>query len=242
MKPTFVIGTMMFGLAMLVGCSTPTPPPATHPTWCNKDPKEEPHFHDCNGNLYLPGHEPEECIPEEPEVVVQKPVEPPTPDPIIGAYHIFYYEWPTRQYVYRVFASGSDSYGLRWERKGSTYRFFANSNPEQTKFNLTYSSAKGDPNIVMQDDTKFVRFEGIKKSDDPNFLFDFYVLAADNKTQHPKDLKCVNIGRKERPDHGNWYKEGSPPNFAETLQECEKLCPALASSTTREYTCPGDRR
>ena len=60
-------------LALLVGCSTPTPPPAKHPSTCTKDPAKEPHFHDCNDNLYLPGHEPEECIPEEPEVVVPKP-------------------------------------------------------------------------------------------------------------------------------------------------------------------------
>ena len=48
----------------------------------------------------------------------QKPVEPPTVDPIVGTYHVFFKQMPERQAIYRIYADGRAvlaSFGMGFE-------------------------------------------------------------------------------------------------------------------------------
>ena len=183
-----ILSAAAIALLLLAGCSTTPDPTPSHPTWCNKDPKKEPHFHDCNGNLYLPGHEPEECIPEEPpEPVVQKPVEPPKPDPIVGTYKNFRTKPSVLVNVFRVYQDNGAGFNsgidYRWERDGNVYRFYPKGRGrEKQRFVLKYQSIRGEPNILTVPDANSswqdLTTEGLKLSDNPEYQFDLYKVQC----------------------------------------------------------------
>ena len=204
---------------------------------------EEPF--DCDDDLILEPHLPEECIPPEPPEPV-KPAEPPKPDPIVGTYQLFYPGYPTSEWVIRIYPNGTSNSGVLWERHGDHYRFFLRSKPTETAFRLTYSHVRGEPNISTTSDSKWTAFEGIKKSSDPKFKFDFYVLLQ-SKRGEISNHYCKNIGATEWTGANPGMSTSAPPNFAETLIECEALCPAYVAwmydrAPLTNYTCPQDRR
>lgn len=252
MRTTFLLGAAACSLAFLIGCSTPSPSPssspAKHPTSCNKDPKKEPHFHDCNGNIYLPGHMPEECIPEEPEVVLQKP------DPIIGTYHIFYTTVPERQNILRIYSTNRASLGYgkdiyRWEREEDAYHFYVNvpGKPESYKYSSEYTDLAGEPHLkTFGSNSGWGYFEAVKLSGDPDYLFDHFRLTW--LKGNIWKWGCVNIGRKQETNGTLPYKRSwthSQIDFADSLEECEALCPEAVQKDPKwgaKRSCPEDRR
>ena len=86
-------------------------------------------------------------------------------------------------------------------------------------------------------------FEGVKKSSDPDFLFDLFMLKARSEGGVRK-VSCANIGHKDSARITARKDKTSRPDFAETLGECEELCAQhYASSRARGGTsCPQDRR
>jgi len=239
-----ILSAAAIALLLLAGCSTTPDPPPSHPTWCNKDPKKEPHFH-CNGSIYMPGHEPEECLPEEPpEPVVQKPVEPPKPDPIVGTYKIFYTGMPMKQSLLRVHSDNSagttGKYAeFRWSKDGDSYRFDWRQNnsgdPNSYPFSLKLQSAEGDPDIVtVYSKSNWYAFEGIKVSDDSELPFDLYRhswrIEGDNYVSD-----CRNIGRYESGNHQAYSGPTTPRDYADSLEECQSLCPTIAEYQRRKY-------
>jgi len=209
---------------------------------------EEPY--ECDSDLILEPHLPEECIPPEPpEPVVQKPVEPPKPDPIVGTYRQFYVNSNNRTSVIRVSADGKMIVGkteYRWEKvRGGNYRIYYARTGEYV-YPLAYVEIDGEPEIKASVN-KFSDYEAIKLSNDPKFLFDLYKLGG-----HP-NWECYNIGRNEIPSAvALWEGPHTPPDFSESLDECESLCPAVRADLTRirqnngapprAETCPQDRK
>jgi len=97
--------------------------------------------------------------------------------------------------------------------------------------------------------------ESIKLSTDPLYSFDFYKLGVDGF-----EWGCYNVGRGEKWAGYYFIYPGYPKFSADSLEECEALCPALMShvfshpdwrkkksqsqiqETLAKATCPQDRR
>ena len=225
-----ILSAGAIALLLLAGCSTTSEPPPSHPTWCNKDPKKEPHSHDCNGNLILPGHMPEECIPEKAaEPVVQKPIEPPKPDPIVGTYEVYYSRLDNIKSIHRFYADGTATLqndgDMRWELRDGEYDVFQKiSDSWSLRYSLSLQFIKREPNLVSHPKRQpsFFRFEALKLSDDPDHQFDFYAFRIEWKSG-AHEWNCYNVGRGEK---AGLHSMTSPVgNSAETLEACVALCP-----------------
>jgi hypothetical protein len=271
-------------LVFLVSCAdTPSKPTSTGGsssgsgkvvTATSEDPYE------CDGDLILEPHLPEECIPPEPpEPVVQKPVEPPKPDPIVGAYrcHNFLEQDGGLLRVYPNNKVDPDSMGVltMWKKDGESYNFYLRGqvyNPNKKKyvrvppiraFIATYSDAEGEPNLTAVNweaqypDLEFNDYnangpmenpsyavECIKRSSDPDDLFDAYELRTESprKGQPPPDPNawvCINKGRKDKRVGNRFlYKVNL---WSDSLAGCEAICEEHVRGR-KDYTCPQDRR
>ena len=255
-----ILSAAAIALLLLVGCSTTPDPTPSHPTWCNKDPKKEPHTHDCED--ILPAHLPEECIPEEPpQPVVQKPMEPPKPDPIVGTYKKFPINHPNHVSVWRIFPDGTATMGHAkhlWENRDGEYHF-RNANGGNPLYVVKIQSIAGEPDLVTRPPAgvtfSYSDGESIKLSSDPLYSFDFYTLGGDGV-----QWSCYNVGRGEKGRGYYFLYPGYPKFSADSREECEALCPALIShvyshpdwrknksqsqiqQTLANATCPQDRR
>jgi len=223
---------------------------------------EEPY--ECDSDLILEPHLPEECIPPEPpEPVVQKPVEPPKPDPIVGTYKVFTTDPANikRLQVWRIYPDHTvrPLWGrthMTWERDADEYRF--QSPTGRLYFSVERQSVMGEPDFTATakynaDDTlryaKGIYDEGVKLASDPDFQFDLFRVGE--ISYRSGTWGCVNIGRNEQ-IHRGLYKESrdTPDQYAETLEECEALCPEVLAQMKRQFpklndeqhTCPQDRR
>jgi len=176
-------------LVLLAGCAeSPTTPTTSGGTSSGSGKivtatPEEPF--ECNSDLILEPHLPEECIPPEP--VVQKPVEPPKPDPIVGTYKNFRTKPSVLVNVFRVYQDNGAGFNsgidYRWERDGNVYRFYPKGRGrEKQRFVLKYQSIRGEPNILTVPDANSswqdLTTEGLKLSDNPEYQFDLYKVQC----------------------------------------------------------------
>ena len=220
---------------------------------------EDPY--ECDSDLILEPHLPEECIPPEPpEPVVQKPVEPPKPDPIVGTYMSFALNHPNSRTVWRIFPDGTATKinaKHLWELKDGEYHF-RNAYAGNPLYVVKIQSLAGEPDVVSTPPAgvtwSYSDAEAIKLSSDPLYSFDFYMLGEDGF-----EWGCYNVGRGEK-QKGVVSYPGHPKHTADSLEECEALCPALMSykyshpnwlrhtdqpqiqETLARATCPQDRR
>ena len=197
--------------------------------------------YDCNDDLILPEHRPEECSSDSQPATVKAPE---LADPIFGTYLLYLTEVPGKQVVFRIHpdyrAAIDDDYdSFRWEKRGDAYNFYYDKRsgfPEEYQFSLKIKDLEGEPDITaFGSKGRDFQFEGIKLSSDSDFLFDFYRVT---RTSRKNVLDCVNIGRKER--------QGMPltldkADSADTLAECEALCVRLVG-TKSKLICPRDTR
>ena len=217
------------GLLVLAGCAeSPTKPTTTggSSSGSGKVVTATPEdSYECDDDLILEPHQPEECIPPE-------PVEPPKPDPVIGTYRLYLNEFPGIQKVLRIHpnhraAIDDDMNAYRWEKRVESYNFYYDTrvgHPEEYHFSLKLKDLEGEPDITaFGSKSRSYQFEGIRLSSDSDFLFDFYrVTIPPGKNV----LDCVNIGRKEKQGipftlyKADYYKTDS----ADTLADCEALC------------------
>ena len=255
MRVTLAI-MLVLVLGLVVGCAdTSKKPTPGHPTWCTKDPQKVPHSHDCED--IMSAHLPEECKPPEP--VVQKPVEPPKPDPIVGTYEVFNMGSFIKGSVniFRIYANGwagmnGSAKSYTWERDGELYRFY-NQMPYGNKgklwFVYKHQSAEGEPDLITvpskQSGFKGFAAEALKVSSDPNHKFDFYKVQcrrkwpgedkcwAGHEERSPRPgWSCRNVGHRIHDERVYWNgrnKHASGPNYADTLIGCEDICEKVVS-------------
>lgn len=250
-------------LVLLAGCAeSPTTPTTSGGTSSGSGKivtatPEKPF--ECDDDLILEPHLPEECIPPEPpEPVVQEPAEP---DPIIGTYKNFNIGRFSKGAVkvLRIYGDGFAGFDgskeyYKWERTDGLYRFYNNSrhvssNKGKLWFVLKYQSVRGEPNLVTiaDKDSGFRGYEAeaLKVSSDPNHKFDFYKVECrqrwsgedkcwgGHEDRSPRaGWSCRNVGHRlndERVYWGGGGKHASGPNYAETLEECEAICEKVVS-------------
>jgi hypothetical protein len=240
-------------LSLITGCvESPSKPTASGGSSAGSEKvvaatPEEPY--ECDSDLILEPHLPEECIPPEPsEPVVQKPMEPPKPDPIIGTY-LGYSTETARTRILRVYPDGTAGSGysrnsLRWKKKGNVYSFYYVSPEGQMRdypnFSSRYQEIVGEPELISFGSNQSMRlFEGLKKSNDPNHLFDHYRLSPVGSDRG--SWRCVNVGRGEEMSGSLWEHE-ELPDYGDSLAECESLCLTSIQSWSPNSTCPQDRR
>ena len=180
---------------------------------------------DCNDELYMPAHLPEECTPPE-----QAPVTAEKPDPIVGTY-MGYINDLARTRILRVWADGTagSGYGrssLTWKKIGDKYSFYYVSEDgevrEYPNWSTRYRDAAGLPNIISFGSKQQWRmFEANKLSDNPNHLFDHYTFSPSKDDRNT--WVCVNVGQRQETYGALWQREDLK-NFASTLAECQRLC------------------
>lgn len=217
--------------------------------------------YECDDDLILEPHQPEECIPPEPpEPVVQKPVEPLKPDPIVGTYKLFYLNFLNTVSIWRIFPDGTGTNNRAktlWEVKDGEYHF-SNARGGNTLYVVKLQSLAGEPDLVRRPPEgsryPYSDSEGIKLSSDPSYSFDFYKLGfRDNQ------WFCYNLGRGQKTEGYVQYPD-HPRYHADSLEECEALCPTVMAfvynhpqwlkrqsqsqiqQTLASATCPQDRR
>ena len=193
--------------------------------------------------------------------MVQKPVEPPKPDPIVGTYRIFYTDTREgavellRVYPDNTAALRSPEPRWKWTSGGGVYQFFYResiSKPWLAMFSVKRLSLEGEPDLVT---TKFTKnyttsgnFEAIKLAKNPDLLLDHYVIGTYGGSGYG-DFYCVNIGRKQEV-HQSWngyapFFKVSDSYFADSLEDCEADCRAIIVEqygSVGDRTCPQDRR
>ena len=253
-----ILSAAAIAMLLLVGCSTTPDPTPSHPTWCNKDPKKEPHTHDCED--ILPAHLPEECKPPEPPQP-SKPATSTEPDPIVGTYRVFYTDdRQGDQTLLRVYPDGTAALPSNrswiWERDDSGYRFSWRLNTKMSwlfKFSVSLQSLEGEPDLVTTDIAKkhytSGNFEALKLSENPDLLLDFYMVGSFKGPKYKKDFYCVNVGHKQKTYQvqNGWGASFPVPYqyFADTEEECEAHCIAIIIEdygSMGERTCPQHRR
>jgi len=266
MKSAVSIVVVASTLSLIAGCSTtsnPTGGKVGTPSGTGETaPVTKEETFECDGDLILEPHLPEECIPPEP--VVQEP------DHIVGTYRIFYRRIPTDQTVIRVYPDGSAltrNWGRekfarrqdewRWEFDAGWYHVYWTPEPGKKEGYLISwlsQSAAGEPNLVprRRDSaplSEWLDYEGIKVSDDPDFEFDLFKLGSKNY----RDWGCFNIGAQQIPIYPiPTYGADTVQLYAESLSQCEALCrPAIdhhflsdpqRKRSPEDMTCPRDRR
>lgn len=251
MKSAFSIVVVASTLSLIVGCSTtsnPTGGKVGTPSGIGgtaSAPKEQ--TFECDGDLILEPHLPEECIPPEPPKP-PRPAAPPKPDPIVGTYLGYTTEMP-RTRILRVYPDGIAGSGfsrnsLRWQKEGNVYSFYYVSPEGQIRdypnFSVRYQEITGEPEIISFGSKQSWRlFEGIKKSKDPNHLFDHYKLSPVGGDREA--WQCVNVGRGEKMSGSLWEHE-ELPDYGDSLAECEALCLTSIQSWNPNSACPQDRR
>ena len=147
-----------------------------------------------------------------------------------------------------------------WEKYKDEYRL---GDPDATKTWLWYISVEyqtkvGEPDIVLtrkwvadDSDRGLHPREGIKLSSDPDYKFDFFRVGGISKGKDGS-FGCANIGSHERTVYSLSLRESKdmPDQYADTIEECEALCPAVLAEFKRRYpdhphyqtlTCPQDR-
>ena len=249
-------------VVLLAGCAESTTKPTTSSSSGSTSGKivtatPEETF-ECDRDLILEPHLPQECIPPEP--VVQKPVELPKPDSIVGTYKVYpKYTKRGEILVFRIYPNNTAiewrNRRYRWAREGDHYLF--NFNKEENRgWSLSYSfevlqqSINGEPDLIAKRSPENVmtEFEGIKVSDDPDHLFDLFRIGLISSRE--RVFGCANEGRKE-----NIFATSQDDLFDKrfsTLEECEAICPAaielfrdygsFPDSVLSQITCPQDRR
>ena len=214
--------TALAALVLLASCAeTPSTPTTSGGTGSGSGKvvtatPEEPF--DCDDDLILEPHLPEECIPPEPV----KPAEPPKPDPIVGTYRVFTTEsdgyWNSKhgQYVFRIYPNNRASKNgrndfYRWEREGEVYKFFVRrggpgSATAYDRYSgaMKYQSIAGEPHLITIDHLgqQLWPSEGLKISTDPSHQFDFYKVVC----RYRRDKTCFRIKRDA--EGKNMYKAG----------------------------------
>ena len=208
-------------LLLLVGCAETPPKPTTSGGSSSGSGKivtatpEDPY--ECDSDLILEPHLPEECIPPEPpEPVAQKPVEPPKVDPIVGVYKDF---WSRNGDdfvgVLRVYADGfagrdGSAKQYSWERVGQLYRLYYNGlhgKVGELYGVFKYQSVKGEPDLVLVSDkeSRYTKIgwmsEALKVSSDPNHKFDFYKVQC--RRRWSGEDKCWD-GHEDRSPRAGW--------------------------------------
>jgi hypothetical protein len=252
-------------LALLASCAETPSKPSTSGGSSSGSGKvvtatpDEPY--ECDDDIILEPHLPEECIPPEP--VVQKPAEPPKVDPIVGTYKVFGTRGDDEKavWIWRIYPDNTIKdpqwfYGYTWERKGDTYRADYTA-PESSKYwymSVKYQTLAGEPEIIItqkvKSDDRFAdRTEGVKVSNDPDFQFDFFRVGE--IAYRTGTWGCANLGRNEKIHRGLFRAlSGSPDQYAKTVEQCEALCPEVLTEFRRvfpklndeQHTCPQDRR
>ena len=242
-------------VVLLAGCAESTTKPTTSSSSGSTSGKivtatPEETF-ECERDLILEPHLPQECIPPE-------PVEPTKPDPIVGTYEVFYIGTFSKGSVnvFRVYANGwagsnGSAKGFTWERDGELYRFY-NQSPYGNKgklwFVYKYQSVEGEPDLITvaskQSGFKGFAAEALKVSSDPNYKFDFYKVQcrrkwsgedkcwADDGERSPRPgWSCRNVGHRLYDERVYWNasKHASGPNYADTLIGCEEICEKVVS-------------
>ena len=236
MKPAFLIGLIACGLAFLVGCSTPTPPPATHPTWCNKDPEKEPHIH-CNGNIYLPGHEPEECITPE-QIKETEPAQSTllaSRNDFFGTYVINYTDSGEGENLMRIYSDGTASIMFRakfnWTvRNGQAHFYKVNRPQEDADFVIAMTGTRANRNFIQLPGSSWGDFDLTKESADPDHLIDFFVLRHGPARPNKGNTKlswCSNFGIGEVSGYPWPHSRRAPPVTYRDGMECLDSCELL---------------
>ena len=214
---------------------------------------------ECDDDLILEPHLPEECIPPEPPEPV-KPAEPPEPDPIVGVYRCYSTKIKDEGLM-RVYANGEvDPVSMdveRWQRDGNAYHFYGDdfTVDATTKklrhlqgvkiWSTKYSSDDGEPNLTAYDydqDNPYRAVECLKKSDDPDHLFEAYQLRGTSDQSGLRMWACNNVGRKGTLDGEIWSRIFLQSGWADSLAECEALCEEKIRGRNNGFTCPQDRR
>ena len=234
-----ILSAAAITLLLLAGCSTTPDPTPSHPTWCTKDPKKEPHTHDCED--ILPAHLPEECRPEE-KLTASKsgPIKQEAPDPIVGAYHVYSLE-DSRESVLRLYPNGSLILGYiryRWRYEKGAYIIFFGDND---RFRMNYQKARGEPELVTLNDAPiYGQFEALQVSANPDFLFDVHELAIVREDR--SSMACFNLGRKEY-RYQEIPKELGYPSFdSSSVTDCEASCRPFRDGRKelKDKRCPGE--
>lgn len=255
--------TALAALVLLASCaetpSTPTTSGGSSPGSGKIVTATPEETFECNDDLILPDHQPEECRKPEPlEPVVQKPLEPPKPDPIVGTYKVYpKYTKRGEILIFRIYPNNTAiewrNLQYSWRHEGDLYHFsFSNEVnrgwSHSYSFEVLHQSIKGEPDLIAKRSPENImtEFEAIKVSDDPDHLFDLFAIGLIRTGL----FGCVNEGRKED------IIAASPDDLFDrrfsTLAECEATCPK-AIKLLQDYwdengwqlgeiTCPQDRR
>ena len=237
--------------------SKPIPTSGTSSSGITSQP-EKPF--ECDEDLILEPHLPEDCIPPEPPAPVEL-AESPKPEPIVGTYKDFPINYPNFVSVWRIFPDGTATMGHAkhlWENRDGEYHF-RNANGGNPLYVVKIQSIAGEPDLVSKPPAgvtfSYSDGESIKLSSDPLYSFDFYTLGGDGV-----QWSCYNVGRGEKGRGYYFLYPGYPKFSADSREECEALCPALIShvyshpdwrknksqsqiqQTLANATCPQDRR
>lgn len=228
----------IFILAILGGCAgSPDSPASTRV--------------DCPDDLYLPAHKPDECGQEAPAEIS---VKHGTLDSLVGTYRTYNKRMAVSG-ILRIYADGgaiNASWGtrdaMRWEKKGNQYDFFAQSG--EYHYSARLQSVRDEPDLVSFGTKYFFgMFDGIKLSDDPDYLFDLYKVGCKRQvpnspcyqtyeSRYKKDgldvsWQCINIGQLLSTDlDGIEYLPGNletPRDYGNTESACQAICERAVS-------------
>lgn len=197
---------------------------------------------------------------------MQEPVEQSKPDPIVGTYRVFSL---TKNYqrLLRFYPDGSaiingavrsSKFALRWKKENEIYRVYQGPSKKVRPFAFKLQSIVGEPDLAP---ALTGGYEGLRVSNNPNYLFDLYVvecLAKSGSERCGADTAmgmvprpgwtCWNIGRRLG-DRGyyrvTWVgvgNKGKSRDYADSRAECEALCEAAILNkfeTIGEGNCSG---
>ena len=246
MKAALSIVVVASTLSLIAGCST-TPNPTggkvgTPSGTGGAAPVNKEETLECDGDLILEQHLPEECIPPEPP----KPVAPPEPDPIVGTYRAYYVDQPKTQAILRFKPDGTLDFTsiykgqtFSWKAEDGIYAVHESKYRDfQLLFTTRYQATTGEPEVsTITLGPRGKAFEAIKLSNDPNFLFDFYKVI---KLFPEERWSCKNIGRKPElmvSTTGTFMPIRGHPDFADTQLECEERCKQIESYLEGRIRC-----
>ena len=246
MKQKLLIATAAM-LALLVGCSTPTPTTSggkvgTPSGTGGSVPVTKEETFECDDDLILEPHLPAECIPPEPP----EPVAAPKPDPIVGTYRAYYVDQPKTEAILRFKPDGTLDFTsiykgqtFSWKAEDGIYAVHESKYRDfQLLFTTRYQATTGEPEVsTITLGPRGKAFEAIKLSNAPSFLFDFYKVI---KLFPEESWSCKNIGRKPElmaSTTGTFMPIRGHPDFADTQLECEERCRQIESHLQGQIRC-----